>query len=85
MAQQGAEPARNDLAWAARLLTDAEGTANSITDEYSKRLALRGVAEALAATNPDRAERIARSITHKSSKAWALRDVAKALAAMSSA
>lgn len=48
-------------------------------------MALRGVAEALAATNPDRAERIARSITHKSSKAWALRDVAKALAAMSSA
>ena len=80
-AQNGSEPTRNDLARAARLLADAEHIANSITAESSKASALRYVAKALAATNPDRAERIARSITAERWKAPALRDVAKALAA----
>ena len=88
VAQKGSEPARSDLARAARLLADAERIANSITDEYSKASALSGVAKALAATDPDRAarlfadaERIANSITDESSKASALSGIAEALAA----
>ena len=85
---KGLWPARNDLARAARLFTDAERIANSITNESSKAWALSGVAKALAATDPDRAarlladaERIANSITDESSKASALSDIAEALAA----
>jgi predicted SnoaL-like aldol condensation-catalyzing enzyme len=81
VAQKGPGRARNDLARAARLLTDAEHIAYSITDEHSKASALSEVAEALAATDPDRAERIAHSITDEHSKASALREVAKTLAA----
>ena len=87
-AQKNSGPARNDLDRAARLLTDAERMANSITDESSKALALSRIAQALAATDPDRAarlstdaERIANSITDKPSKALALSRIAQALAA----
>ena len=65
---------------AARLLTDAEGIAGSIPDEGSKYWAMRGIAGALAATDPGRAERIATSIPGKSAKAAALSDIAVALA-----
>ena len=40
-----------------RVLIDAERVAESITDEDSKASALAGIARALAATDPDRAER----------------------------
>ena len=79
--QRGHEAARNDRARAARLITDAERIARSITSESSKATALAEVATALAATDPDRAERIARSITSESSKAKVLAEVAAALAA----
>jgi glycogen debranching enzyme len=48
---------------AARLFTDAERIANSITDAFWKAGALIDVAKAVAPTDPDRAERIANSIT----------------------
>ena len=51
----------------------------SITDEFSKALALRQVAEALAATDPDHAERIANTIPDEPIKASALSDIAEAL------
>ena len=79
----GPEPVR-----AARLIADAERTARSITDEYSKASALTSIARVLAATDPDRADRLiadaertAQSITDEHAKASALRHVAKALAA----
>ena len=82
----GPEPARG--ARAARLIADAERTAQSITDKHRKVLALTSVAEALAGADPDRAarliadaERTAQSITDERAKASALRHVAKALAA----
>jgi hypothetical protein len=81
VAQTDSGPARNDADRAARLLTDAGRIASSITGESSKARALTGVAEALAATDPDRAERIASSITGKDWKAQALTGVAEALAA----
>ncbi len=80
-AREGSGPARSDPGRAARLLDDAEQTASSITNESNKAAALREVAKALAATDPDRAERIANSITSNSEKASALRGVAGALAA----
>jgi TIR domain len=49
VAQAGSGPARNDPGRAARLFTDAERIANSITDEYWKAAALRDIARALAA------------------------------------
>ena len=55
-AKNGPEPVR--AARAARLIADAERTARSITDEYSKALALTSVAKALAASDPDRAARL---------------------------
>jgi hypothetical protein len=73
-----------DEGGAARLLTDAERIANSITDEDSKAWALSTIAGALAATDPDRAERIANSITDELSKASALRSIAEGLATTSS-
>jgi hypothetical protein len=81
VAQAGSGPARNDLNRASRLFTDAERIARSITDESWKASALRDVAQALAAIDPDRAERIARSITDENLKVSALGDVAQALAA----
>ena len=87
-APRGSGLARNDLARAARLLTDAEGIARSITNKNSKASALSDIAKALAAIDPDRAawlltdaEGIARSDTDESAKASALSDIAKALAA----
>ena len=59
----GPESARDGDARAARLLSDAERIAQSITPDPEKAGALADVASALAATDPDRAERIARSIT----------------------
>jgi len=79
--QKGSEAARNDRARVARLITDAERIARSITSESSKATALAEVAAALAATDPDRAERIARSITNEYFKAKVLAEVAAALAA----
>ena len=79
--QEGHEAARNDRARAARLITDAERIARSITSVSEKATALAEVAKALAATDPDRAERIARSITSESSKAKVLAEGAAALAA----
>jgi hypothetical protein len=71
-----------------RLLGEAIGAAESITDHYEKALALCNLAEAVAATDPDRAARLlgeaigaAQSITYESSKALALISVAEALAA----
>jgi hypothetical protein len=76
------------LARAARVLADAEHTAQSITDEPSKAKALAGIARVLAATDPNNAsrvladaERIAQSIVGKPQKAQALADVAAALTA----
>ena len=69
------EPARTDRARATRILDDAEGVAQSITDQYFKASALAEVAGALAATDPDRAarlsadaERITQSITDENLK-----------------
>ena len=50
---------------AARLLTDAERIADSITGKPAKASALGGIAQAVAATDPGRAERIANSILDK--------------------
>jgi serine/threonine protein kinase len=79
--QEGHEAGRNNQARAARLITDAERIARSITSESSKAKVLAEVAAALAATDPDRAERIARSITSESPKAKVLAEVAAASAA----
>jgi len=81
VAQQDSEPARNGIARAAQLFTDAERIAHSITGEHPKALALSGIARELAATDPDRAVRIAHSITDEHSKALALSDIARELAA----
>jgi TIR domain len=83
VAQQDTGPARNDPDRVFRLFTDAERIASSITDESWKVQALRGIAEALAATDPDGAERIAHEITGAHSKAsvLVLSGVAAALAA----
>jgi len=71
-----------DPGGAARIIADAEHTAQSITDEFIKVVALGTVvAGALAATDPARAERIAQSITDKEKKASALVSIAKALTA----
>jgi len=79
--QTDSGPARNDSDRAARLLTEAERVASSVTNEYPKAAALARVAEALAATDPGRAALIASSITYEPSKAAALTRVAEALAA----
>ena len=84
VAQTDSGPSRNDTNRVARLLTDAERIADSITGEYLKASALTDVAEALAATHPDRAERIASSITDAYRKASALASVATVLATASS-
>jgi hypothetical protein len=79
--KEGSGTGRNDPARVARLLGDAERIASSLTDRSAKASALRDVAAAMAATDPDRAERIANSLTGKSAKAMALIGVARALAA----
>ncbi len=73
------EPADPELA--ALLLAVAEPIGHS-SDQYWKAQALIGVAEALAATHPDRAERIARSIGGDVDlEASTLSGIAKVLAA----
>ena len=81
-------PIRIDRLRAIDLLGDAEHIARSITDDWSRALALADVAAALAATDPDRAarltadaERVARSITSDWPGARALASIATALAA----
>ena len=66
---------------AARLLTDAENIAQSITDPHKKALRLGDVAVTVAATDPDRAERIAQSITDLDEKVLTLHVVAAEMAA----
>jgi hypothetical protein len=77
LSQEGREAAPNGRARAARLITDAERIARSITSESSKATALAEVAAAVAATDPDRAERIAQSISVDAWKAKALVAIAK--------
>jgi len=69
-------------------LLDAERIASIINDPLSKEGVLSGVAQALAANDPERAARlfanamgVASSMTDESSKARALSAVAQALAA----
>ena len=52
-----------DAERAARLIADAEDTAQSIPDAVAKAPALAAVAEALAAIDPDHAERVANLIS----------------------
>ncbi len=56
-------PTRDDAARATRLLDDAERIASSIAEKPTKAAALSVIAQAIAATDPDRAERTASSIT----------------------
>ena len=86
--QKGPEAARRDRSRATRVLIDARGIAESITDENLKASALADIAKALAATDPDRAagliadaERIAQSITSNGLRAIALADITGTLAA----
>ena len=71
---------------AARLLADAERTAQSITDEGVKALAMSEIAQVLTATNPDHAarvladaERTAQPITGEGVKASVLSMVAQGI------
>jgi hypothetical protein len=80
-AKKDSLPVRNNLGRAIRLHADAERIANSITDMILKAWALKRVAQALAATDPDHAERIANSITRGPEKDSALSGIAQALAA----
>jgi hypothetical protein len=64
---------------AARLLIDAERIATSVADPDTWTLSV--IAQAVAATDPDRAERIAASIPGKSGQAAALSRIAEAPAA----
>jgi hypothetical protein len=75
------ESVRYDRARAARLIAEAKGMAQSTTSGSFRVRELATVAEALAATDPDRAERSAQSIPGKAPKASALTVVAGALAA----
>ena len=76
--RQGPEAVRNDRARIRRVLSDAERTAQSITDEAAKARALADIAGTLAATDPDRAERLAQSITDRPLKIRALVTIAEA-------
>ena len=55
--------------------------AQSITDENTKSVVLRGVVEAMAATDPDRAERIAQSVTDPTPRQGRCERVAEGVAA----
>jgi len=86
--QKGPEAARQDRSRATRLLIDARGIVESITDKNLKASALADIARALAATDPDRAagliadaESIAQSITSNGLRAKALADITGTLAA----
>jgi hypothetical protein len=76
LAQVAKALAATDPDRAARLAADAEGIAQSLTDEGNKAWALAQVAVILAATDPDRAERIAQSLTVEGDKGWVLAQVA---------
>lgn len=65
----------------ARLLTEAESAARSITDGDCRAIVQTIIAEAVAATDPPRAEKIARSITDGYEEVRALSAVARAAAA----
>jgi hypothetical protein len=82
---------RSDLTRAARLLTDAEYIASSLTDKALKAWALSDIAQVLAAVGSDRAARlltdaeaIARSLPKESSQAEVLSRIAQALGAVDS-
>jgi len=73
--------AATDPTRAAKLMDDAERLALSVTDDsFNEAFARRGVAEALASTDPDRALRIALSVTDDFWRAWALLGLADKLA-----
>ncbi len=65
----------------ARLLTEAESAARSITDSDCQAIVLTIIAEAVAAADPGRAQKIARSITSGYEEVRALSAVARAAAA----
>jgi hypothetical protein len=75
-ARKNPDPGQTNRARATRILKDALHIAQSTTGEYSKALALARVAEAMAATDPDRAERITQSITLEFAKVSALVKIA---------
>ena len=66
---------------ARQLIDAAERIAQTITDESQKSAIRSRIAEAVAATDPDRAERIAHDITDAYSKTLALTGIAEAVAA----
>lgn len=72
------EPARTGQA---RILAEALQAAQAITEEYEKNPALADIAQAVAITDPDRAERIAQEITDLHTKERALAGIANELAA----
>jgi len=72
------EPA---LTGQARILAEALQAARAVTEEYRRNPALADVAEAVAVTDPDRAERIAQEITDGHTKERALAGIANELAA----
>lgn len=80
-AQEDPPVIRNDPDRAARLLAEVERLAQSMTGESWRHSALVGVAEALVATDADRAVRLAGSMTDGPEKADALAEIAKTLAA----
>jgi hypothetical protein len=82
-APEDSGPARDNAARAARLFEDAERIATSITNESSKASALSGIAQAVAAIDPDRAGCIVASITDEYYKAVALSGIAQVLATKS--
>ena len=76
-------PTHLPAVWALlRNIPRAEALARSITDPHSRAQALAGVAQAVAAVDPDRAERIARTLTDPYSRTQALAGVAQAVAAV---
>ena len=87
-AQEGRETRQEHLAWAARLVDEAERIAYSITNhKYGQAWALSQVAGVVAVTDPgraarlvDEAERIADDNNNPIGQAWALRGVAGAVA-----
>jgi len=73
---------RPSAAKAAPLLADAERIANFLTDDY-KVAVLSSIAQAVATTDPDRAERIVSSITDEYFVAAALSGIAQAVSSRS--
>jgi hypothetical protein len=65
----------------AGILAEALQAVQAITDEYTREPALADIAQAVAVTDPDRAERIAQEITDEYRRERALAEIANALAA----